>query len=160
MAIVMLLAGLVLPALGTARRKARETQCRNNVRQIGIAVVAYTTDHRDHLPVAARLGPEPLFGWQPLHTVLGPYLGEPRIHHCPEDRDPETALYPEFGTSYEWNTFVNGKLIDRASLHVVGLDIVAPILGDGEPFHAGGRRNYLYLDGRVSSSLEILIHDL
>lgn len=158
-ALIAVLAALLLPALATARAKARETACRSQVHQIGLAVMAYTVDYRDHLPVAARLGPEPLLGWRSLPEVLGPLLHEPAVFRCPEDVDPASALYPEFGTSYEWNTFVNGKLIDRASLRIVGMEIDAPLLGDAEPFHRGQRRNYLYCDGRVSSSLEIRIHE-
>jgi prepilin-type processing-associated H-X9-DG protein len=120
--------------------------------------MAYVADYRDHLPVAARLGPEPLLGWAALPEVLGSPLSDSGVFHCPEDRDPATALFPSFGTSYEWNTFVNGKLINRASFRIVGLDITAPLLGDAEAFHRGQRRNYLYPDGHVSSSLEILIN--
>jgi prepilin-type N-terminal cleavage/methylation domain-containing protein/prepilin-type processing-associated H-X9-DG protein len=159
MAIIAVLAALLLPALGAARAKARETTCRNHVRQIGVAIMAYVADYRDRLPVAARLGPEPLYGWPALPTLLGAALRDSGVFRCPEDADPLTALYPEFGTSYEWNTFVNGKLIDRASLRIIGLEITAPLLGDAEAFHREQRRNYLYPDGHVSSSLEILIRE-
>jgi prepilin-type N-terminal cleavage/methylation domain-containing protein/prepilin-type processing-associated H-X9-DG protein len=159
MAVVAVLAALLLPALGAARAKARETNCRSNVHQIGIAIMAYASEYRDHLPVAGRLGPEPLFAWPALRDALGNPLRDSGVFRCPADTDPATALYPEFGTSYEWNTFLNGKLIDRASLRVVGMEIEAPLLGDAEAFHRGERRNYLYPDGHVSSSLEILIHE-
>lgn len=158
-AVIAVLAALLLPALSTARAKARETTCRSNVHQIGIAILDYTSEYRDHLPVAGRLGPEPLFAWPALRDTLGTPLRESEVFHCPADADARTALYPEFGTSYEWNTFLNGKLIDRASLRVAGMEIEAPLLGDAEAFHGGARRNYLYTDGRVSSSLEILIHE-
>lgn len=156
-AIIAVLAGLLLPALAVARAKARESTCRSQVHQIGVAVMVYASDYRDHLPVAARLGPEPLLGWQALPGVLGPDLRDSGVFRCPEDADPATALYPDFGTSYEWNTFVNGRLIDRATFRVAGMDITAPLLGDGEAFHRERRRNYLYPDGHVSSSLEILV---
>jgi len=158
-AVIGILAALLLPVLATARRKARQAQCRSNLHQIGIAVLAYTADYAEHLPVAGRLGPEPMFGWPSLPVVLGPSLAKSGVFHCPEDTAPGTALYPEFGTSYEWNTFLNGKLIERATLRVIGLEISGPMLGDGDAFHLGEHRNYLYLDGHVKSSLEILIHE-
>jgi prepilin-type processing-associated H-X9-DG protein len=156
-ALITLLAALLLPALGAARAKARETTCRSNVHQIGVAIMSYVSEYRDHLPVAGRLGPETVFGWPALPTVLGTSLAESGVFRCPDDVDPAGALYPEFGTSYEWNTFANGKLVDRSALRVTGLEIDMPLLGDADAFH-GGRRNYLYPDGHVSSSLEILIH--
>jgi prepilin-type N-terminal cleavage/methylation domain-containing protein len=159
MAVVAVLAALLLPALGAARAKARQTSCLSNVHQIGIAVMSYVSEYRDHLPVAGRLGPEPIFGWPALRDVLGLSGGDGEIFRCPADAGGATALYPEFGTSYEWNTFLNGKLIDRASLRVVGMEIEAPLLGDAEAVHGGARRNYLYPEGHVSSSLEILIHE-
>lgn len=159
MAIVAVLAGLLLPVLSAARARAREAACLSNVHEIGIAIMSYVADYRDRLPVAGRLGPEPLFAWPALRDVLGAPLRDSAVFRCPADTDPTTALYPEFGTSYEWNTFLNGKLIDRASLRVVGMEIEAPLLGDAEAFHGNARRNYLYPDGHVSASLEILIHE-
>jgi len=49
-AIIAILAALLLPALGMARDRAREIQCLGNVRQIGIAVVVYTSDTSGVLP--------------------------------------------------------------------------------------------------------------
>ena len=49
MAIVGLLAGLILPALGSARDASRVSVCLSNQRQIGIAFAAYAVDERDAL---------------------------------------------------------------------------------------------------------------
>ena len=50
-AVIALLVGLTLPAVQAAREAARRTQCKNNLRQIGIAVQAYAAQH-DSLPTA------------------------------------------------------------------------------------------------------------
>jgi len=51
MVIIALLVGLLLPALGRAREEARKTQCRSNLRQIGLAINIYTNDNKSWTPV-------------------------------------------------------------------------------------------------------------
>jgi len=43
-AIIAILASLLLPALNRAKESGRATVCRNNLRQIGLAAIAYTSD--------------------------------------------------------------------------------------------------------------------
>ncbi|MFH0963672.1 MAG: type II secretion system protein [Planctomycetota bacterium] len=50
MVIIALLVGLLLPALGRAREEARKTQCRSNLRQIGLAMQMYSNDNKGYLP--------------------------------------------------------------------------------------------------------------
>ena len=46
MVIIALLVGLLLPALGRAREEARKTQCRSNLRQMGLAMHMYANDNK------------------------------------------------------------------------------------------------------------------
>jgi len=48
--IIAVLIGILLPALTSARRQARETQTLSNLRQIGVAVVIYEGEHRGRYP--------------------------------------------------------------------------------------------------------------
>jgi len=50
MVIIALLVGLLLPALGRAREEARKTQCRSNLRQIGLAMSIYANDNKGWTP--------------------------------------------------------------------------------------------------------------
>lgn len=49
-AIIAILASILLPALAIAKEKAYQTQCRNNLRQIGTAIMLYSSDNKEQLP--------------------------------------------------------------------------------------------------------------
>jgi prepilin-type N-terminal cleavage/methylation domain-containing protein len=49
-AIIAILASLLIPALATARDRARKTACANNMRQILLGAHVYATDSNDSLP--------------------------------------------------------------------------------------------------------------
>src|SRR5213593_1552854 len=51
LAIIGLLAGLLLPALGKAKEAARATACLSNLRQIGVALQLYVQDNNNRLPM-------------------------------------------------------------------------------------------------------------
>jgi len=156
--IIAILSGILLPTLSKARQKARMTECMGQMRKIGIAINGYANENEDCLPVCSRLNATALIPVPGLCQRLKPHLGSTEIFHCPGDKGPH-SLYAECNTSYEWNTFLNGKKIDRATMRIIGLDVVAPLAGDAERFHGSFGRNYLYPDGRVTQSLELLINE-
>jgi prepilin-type N-terminal cleavage/methylation domain-containing protein len=49
-AIIALLAGLLLPALASARSRARQVHCASNLRQLGLALQLYADDNTGWLP--------------------------------------------------------------------------------------------------------------
>ena len=51
-AIIGTLVGLLLPAIQSAREAARATQCKNNLHQLGLAVLNYESA-QSHLPPGA-----------------------------------------------------------------------------------------------------------
>ena len=76
-AIVGSLVGLLLPALMAARESARCMQCKNNLREIGVAIQQYHDTHKK-FPEAWRVAPDKItgFGWA---VSLLPYLEESNL---------------------------------------------------------------------------------
>ncbi|HAI14075.1 MAG TPA: hypothetical protein DCM28_20385 [Phycisphaerales bacterium] len=52
--IIALLISILLPSLASARRAARDTQCKANLRGMGQSAVAYTVDNKEYMPISAR----------------------------------------------------------------------------------------------------------
>ncbi len=49
-AVIAILTALLAPAIGRALAAARQTQCMNHLRQIGVALVEYSNAHDDRIP--------------------------------------------------------------------------------------------------------------
>src|SRR6266446_179489 len=67
--IVAILAALLLPALTKAKEQGRSSICKNNMRQLTLAMVLYADDNNDYLPwpgdVDRNWQPDWVFGGQP-----------------------------------------------------------------------------------------------
>jgi len=53
-AIIAILAALMLPALVSAKEKARRTSCQSGLKQLGLAVTMYGGDNQDKVPTGIR----------------------------------------------------------------------------------------------------------
>jgi prepilin-type N-terminal cleavage/methylation domain-containing protein len=81
-AIIAILAALLLPVLISARQRAKELQCKNNVRQLTLASWIYATDNGSH---AAYNDPRDADG---LWMAMGYYGNQKGILLCPMTREP------------------------------------------------------------------------
>ena len=121
-AIIGLLASLLLPALARAKEAAKSTQCRNNLRQIGIAAKMYADDNRD--TYSCLQGGSIIYGGQwtlaPNSTALRPitdyqgywalgyysyFAGNQKLFGC-----PDAALVDDFrdlGYTYSHDYWAN-----------------------------------------------------
>jgi len=159
MAIVGLLAGLLLPVLGRARAQAKGAACLSNLRQIGVALQLYVDENDNRLPILYDAPPASPGAprTNTLDVVLTNHLGSTQVLGCPADRE---RLFDRTGSSYAWNTLVNGQPADRLSL--LGLPFnphQIPLVFDKEKFHAargaGKEINFLYADGHIKNLLEM-----
>ena len=60
-AIIAILAAMLLPALAAAKKRAQQTYCLNNLKQLGLGFVLYIGDYNDTMPADASHGA----GWHP-----------------------------------------------------------------------------------------------
>ena len=52
-AIIAILAAMLLPALSSAKEKARRTTCKNNMRQVTLGAIMYAMDNKEKFPTGA-----------------------------------------------------------------------------------------------------------
>lgn len=152
-AIIALLAGLVFPAMGKARRTALATRCLSNLRQLGLGLQIYVHDSNGLMPFlqnrASTNDPIPS-----IDTVLLPPGSGREVFRCPAD---QRGIFENTGTSYFWNFTVNGQDVTKLYSITGGTDPVQiPLLSDKEGFHPDSkdRVSVLYVDGHTDKQLQ------
>jgi len=105
--ILCILATLYLTALSKAKAKGPQTQCANNLRQLGVALEQFVSDNRGYPFIAENLNPPsraPKENWQ---DALAPFAGGYRLNtarkpyqsaglfHCPGANPPVCPTFPQ-----------------------------------------------------------------
>jgi len=126
--ILAVLAACYLTALSNAKAKAQRTNCANNLRQLGLALEQFVSEHHAY-PLVVQCSslpdgfPNPKDGWQ---DALGPYSGGFRLNtdrkpyqpaglfHCPSANPPSCPTFPEgiVYCDYGYNASGISRLLD------------------------------------------------
>jgi prepilin-type N-terminal cleavage/methylation domain-containing protein len=102
-AIIGILVAMLLPAIQAAREAARNTSCKNNLRQLGVALHLYSTAHKSFPPGSALSINAPSHSFS-VHARLLPYLEEENLQDL-IDFTKSYTLQPEV-TKVRVPTFV------------------------------------------------------
>ena len=128
-AIIAVLAATLLPSLNRARESAKATSCITNLKQIGLAVQMYTSDHDGYFPWHAISARAPVHGAPSWYDLCVPYTESTEVFHSVPSGRPFTFV---------------GHKTHRVSNPSERMIIVSP-----GPEHNHGR-NVLYEDGHVT----------
>ena len=69
-AIIAILAGMLLPALNSAREKARTVSCLSNIKQSAMTILGYTDSSDGFFPTSGFTGSAPGWGWLVVRNNL------------------------------------------------------------------------------------------
>jgi prepilin-type N-terminal cleavage/methylation domain-containing protein/prepilin-type processing-associated H-X9-DG protein len=155
-AIIAILAAILFPVFARARENARRASCQSNLKQIGLAMMQYTQDYDEKLPLN-RTDVDGVAGWNPTSTNAGkpgydqgwaeliqPYLKSTQILQCPSEPNGPAASTSN-NTGY--SDYMANVYDINAQTGYVGL--IAPtqtvLVVDWKSSHSGSSVFYNYL---------------
>ena len=141
-AIISILASLLMPALSSARERARRIACMSNIRQIGLALIMYADYNEDSFPpVHSNLKTE-----FDLELLYPSYFTNMNVFKCPSDREKPDPLEDDSCFGYR-----GGQSNFSSELMLVGDDGAGfPVeLGKGPPNHTDAENSRATI-GRAS----------
>ncbi len=136
--IIALLVGILLPALGSARRSALAIKSVSNLRQVGIAVAAYNTERKGFYPIHSSAIPS-IGGTKPRWAdYVYPYLNNAEVYQSPNLDERELV---ELAKPF-WHEV---SVTDPEAAVRLGAGVARPALPSNPATHGGYGYNFQYL---------------
>lgn len=181
--IIAILAGIALPVFSRVQERARALEDASNLRQLGIAMVAYINDNDDNSPAANSWVADTPGGGSGTATtgLYNKYVEAAEVFHSPFDSRAKGAQAGgPFNVSYGMNSLITGadtntgkwknssKLVllaptvsgsNSESLTFSGTSAAPAVRAKPDPapklgtHNKGGRINVLFADSHVESIL-------
>lgn len=130
--IIVILAGLLTPAISKAQRQAKRVECMNNLRQIGMALQQYALDNNGAFP------PD-------LTTLTTVPAGDTYLPDSPTISGGTTPAILVCSAD-------NGGYTESLTATMAAATAGTPLVQCPNLSHPGNTRNVLYGDGHVGSS--------
>jgi len=138
-AIIAILAAILFPVFGKARENGRKAACGSNMKQIGAAILQYTSDYDEHLPLSGVAVSEPPILTGNLDYIawtdaILPYIRNEQVFKCPSMRDRPISRLDKQAGMFASTSIINGRLLGLGQSEVKRPSNVAMLSDGGRNF--------------------------
>ena len=110
-AILSLLAAILFPVFSSAREKARQSTCTSNEKQLGLAILQYTQDYDERIPI------EQVGNYLVWAGPIYPYVKSTGVYRCPDDTSAPASVPNVYnGVTYSLSPVSYGININLISI--------------------------------------------
>ena len=155
-AIIAILAGMLLPALGAVKETGKQANCTNNLKQIGTALVTYENDYAmmpRHKQATAQPDTTGKLAAESFEVLRQNGLDEPKSYLCPSTTTSGWAAAGTGGVlsakAISYGYFLNGSNVISTST-CGGSSVIAADAYTGTQWNHDKKGAYLRIDSSVT----------
>ena len=171
-AIIAILAGMLLPALNSAREKGRKASCTNNLKSIGMGLLLYSGGNDDFYPTKNKPWTAMIAPLINISDDTSSLLGMKTVFYCPSDRVTNTnrttnryspLSYCALSRGTDWNDGIGGKdAVTSGKISRIIKPSQIPIFADnrdGLHLHDSANNSWVWNSARDAAAKNWKNHD-